>query len=124
VLLAFVTSCGTGHASEAGFFFPTHDASDAPSSQAFGRLAAADQCVILADSTGGPNHLPIWPTGFFFDGRAVRDGEEAIVAELGQDLELEGGEVSGSVASDLIGADIPERCASAVPFIVSGVQRP
>jgi len=80
-------------------------------------------CVVLVDEAGGTNHLPLWPHGYYFDGTAVHDGNDVIIASLDDDLELEGGEVSRAVAVDLTGQEIPPACGEATPFIVSSARQ-
>jgi len=121
-LLVLSISCGGGDESAAGIFFPTHGSGDAPSSQAFGILQLTNDCLVLTNEVDHFDLLPIWPSGFMFDGNALRNGEGAVIARLSDRVERGGGGVTATLAADLIGREIPDRCVEASPFMVSEVR--
>jgi hypothetical protein len=115
-IVAWLVSCGANPAAS-GVFFPTHSSRDAPSSQAFGSLEVEDGCLFLKSDAGAL--LPLWPSGFSFDGDAVHGG--GVVVPLREQIELGGGGVSRSLALDLIVGEVPAACGIAPPFMVSDV---
>jgi hypothetical protein len=120
-LLLLSISCRGEDESAAGIFFPTHESGDSPSSQAFGTLQVSDDCLVLTNEVDHFDLLPIWPSGFSFDGNVLRNGDGTVVAKLSDRVELGGGGITATVAADLIGREIPDRCVDASPFMVSEV---
>lgn len=104
-----------------GVFFAVHGERDAPSGQGFGMLSEEGGCLVVTDPEGFGSLLPAWPEGLrYADGVLLRDG--SVVAEIGDDVELEGGEISSSVFETITGAVIPPNCASSTPFMVADVK--
>jgi hypothetical protein len=113
--------CGGGqHESDEGVFFPTHNESDGPNALVEGDLGRAGSCVVVI-ANQGPNALPLWPDGYYFDDGAVLDGGEEIQGELSSPISLAGGFVSMSKAEELTGATIPSDCGQVVPYMVTEV---
>lgn len=107
--------------SAGGPFFPTQVRSfpDYPDALISGELIMANDCVMVQLPNGGGTDLPLWPKGFYLESGVIYDADGSRVAAIGDSVQLGGGEVDLSVASDHTGVAIPKRCEQAALWLIN-----
>ncbi len=70
---------------------------------------------------GGVDYLLIWPDDYTWDAArgAVLDGDDLVVARLGEEVDLGGGTTTLSNITDVLGIRIPISCQGKGYWIVS-----
>lgn len=94
-------------------FFPTHEDTGMSAAAILqGTLIKTSNCLIVDSATQGQAYLPIWSESFSWDeGKSsILDQEGNVLARVGQDVDLTGGQVSLDAASQLTGESIPDAC--------------
>jgi hypothetical protein len=89
-----------------------------PDALVTGQLSVVDGCVAVTAKDAG-EFLPLWPEGFYVEAGAVHSPDGEIVAGWGDAVSLGGGEVDGSMASEMTGSAVPSRCSDLTPWLVS-----
>ncbi len=103
--LALLTACAGDQADDEINFLRAKP-SDAPDMAALyeGRLMLSEKCLYLESGDGSLTHAAIWPLEFSLTeggGVQILNEDEAVVARVGDEIRVGGGEARGFSAEDL-----------------------
>jgi hypothetical protein len=82
-----------------------------------GTLVANHGCLLLEAQTG-TTYLLIWPDTYRLEGDAVVNGEDRVVARVGERHSFPGGERNLAQIEDATGGSIPGRCQTESYWLV------
>jgi len=94
--------------------------------QLIGDLLLVDGCLRVKDLYSGDSILPIWPPEFTLgaenDGIQVLDGDGQVVARVGEEVYMGGGEVSSPSLPDCVRQQLPAECSGPYWIVGMGVR--
>ena len=94
--------------------------------QLIGELALVDGCLWVKDMYSGGSILPIWPPEFRLraenDEIQVLDGDGQVVARVGEEVYMGGGEVSSPSLPDCVRQQLPASCSGPYWIVGMGVR--
>ena len=94
--------------------------------QLIGDLRLVDGCLRVKDIYSGDSILPIWPPEFTLraenDQLQVLDGDDQVVARVGEEVYMGGGEVSSPSLPDCVRQQLPAECSGPYWIVGMGVR--
>jgi len=94
--------------------------------QLIGDLLLVDGCLRVKDIYSGDSILPIWPPEFTLraedDQLQVLDGDGQVVARVGEEVYMGGGEVSSPSLPDCVRPQLPAECSGPYWIVGMGVR--
>ncbi len=94
--------------------------------QLIGELLLVDGCLRVKDIYNGDSFLPIWPPEFTLgaenDQLQVLDGRGQVVAHVGEEVYLGGGEASSPSLPDCVRQQLPASCSGPYWIVGMGVR--
>lgn len=124
-ILLIVTACNDNSVatSSPALFFPQqrNPQPDFMSALLIGELVVVDSCIRIHDNDGN-NYLPIWPQGFSLQIKKnivqIVDETGQVVAQVGDKLEVSGGEMPAEHITEYSAQPIPSDCPG--PYWIVG----
>jgi hypothetical protein len=105
---------------------PVEGVREAMEAELIGELMLVDGCLQIQSVYGDGRYLPIWPPDFTLNGRdeeiEVLDGTGQVMARVGEEVYMGGGEGSAGALPDCVHQQLPPGCTGPYWIVGTGVR--